>query len=246
MQKAIAILGLGLLLACVPSIAAQHIGGLSEVATGEGTLISNRGEKSLLKAVAVFLRENGEAEIWLMTGNQNYYIAGRWLDHDLPSRTIDFEITRDTEGACATGCGAVLLQDGCVPLARLTFVLTKPDGCQLEAEFSAKSSKRCSPHRARDADGEARPRTTAESSVSYLSSSSVSYLPSSSKLPVKTNSIQREHKANTMVLNALRPFGFTRTSDQWQPTRGHAEEAFPGKRRSRRVQPGFYSVFSSC
>ena len=136
--------GLGLLLLGLLSVApAQQFTCLSEVATGEGTLTSDNGNNLRIKAVAVSLRENGNAEICLMTSRENVYAGGRWFRGMDTSRAISLEITDDTEGGCASGRGTVFLQQGCVPVAGLNMTVSKLDGTAFEADFLTDSSRPC-------------------------------------------------------------------------------------------------------
>lgn len=137
--------GLCILLFALMSVTgAQQLSGLAEVATGEGTLTSSNGTRDSIKAVAVFLRENGEAEIWLMTNNENVYAGGRWSRGGFEGQSVDLEITDDTQGRCVTGCGTVILQQACVPLARLTMSLATLDGASYEVDFATNANLRCS------------------------------------------------------------------------------------------------------
>ena len=135
-----------LLLGIMSVTGAKQLSGLAEVATGEGTLTSSSGARESIKAVAVFLRENGEAEIWLMTNNENVYAGGRWSRSRGSSegRQVDLEITDDTDGRSVAGCGTLILQEACVPLARLTMSMSSLDGTSLEANFKTNSNLRCS------------------------------------------------------------------------------------------------------
>lgn len=134
--------GLGLLLAGLSGAGtAQQLSDFAEVSSGEGTLISNNGDSLNINAIAVFLRRNGEAEIWLMTGRENVYAGGRWGAST--SRTVALEITDDTEGCGASGCGTVFLQAGCMPVAGLRIVISRSDGLRFEADFVAKNAKPC-------------------------------------------------------------------------------------------------------
>jgi hypothetical protein len=123
--------------------AARQIGGLAEVATGEGTLTSDNGENLRIKAVAVFLRENGDAEICIMTSRENVYAGGRWFHGADRRRAVRLEITNDTEGRCASGHGTLFLQGGCVPVAGLNVTMLRLDGTTFEAEFITKLSQPC-------------------------------------------------------------------------------------------------------
>lgn len=136
--------GLGLLLIGFLGMGAAHeISGMAEVATGEGVLISENGENVRIKAVAVFLRENGEAEICLMTSRENVYAGGRWFRGSDTSQAIRLDITDDTEGGCVSGRGTLWLQDACVPIARLSMTVSRLDGTKFEAEFLTKLSRPC-------------------------------------------------------------------------------------------------------
>ncbi len=143
-RLAITFFGLGLLLIGLLVVgAAQHISGLAEVATGEGTLTSDNGENLRIKAVAVFLRENGDAEVRIMTSRENVYAGGRWFHGADGRRAVRLEITNDTEGRCASGHGTVFLQGGCVPVAGLNVTVFRLDGTTFEAKFLTKLSQPC-------------------------------------------------------------------------------------------------------
>ena len=136
-----AFFGLGiLLLSSLIAAAAQKVGSLAEVATGEGTLVAANGTSTQINAVAVFLRENGEAEIWLMTAKENLYARGRWVRSTAASRAFDLDITGDTQGGRASGCGTVFLQSGCVPVASLTLIVFRSDGTSYDAAFITSDS----------------------------------------------------------------------------------------------------------
>jgi hypothetical protein len=122
---------------------ARELTDLAEVATGSGTLRFNDRESIGIKAVVVLLRNNGEAEIWLITGEENVYAGGRWFRGCLASRSVDFEITDDTSDGCATGGGTVFLQEGCVPVARLRMTMSRLDGVSFEADFISKNPRPC-------------------------------------------------------------------------------------------------------
>ena len=146
-KRFLAFLGMSLLLVSLSRAeSAQQRSDFTEVSTGEGTLISSDGDKLPLNAVAVFLRQNGQAEIWLMTATKNVYAGGRWGAST--SRTVALEITDDTEGCDATGCGTIFLQAGCMPVARLRMAISKSDGIRFEADFIATNVRSCLDFRA--------------------------------------------------------------------------------------------------
>jgi hypothetical protein len=136
---------LGLLLISLfdSGAAQQQLNILAEVATGEGNLTFNSGEKLQINSVAVFLRKDGEAEIWLLTDKQNVYAGGRWFRGTSGNRSVDLAITDDTQGGRAMGCGTVLLQEGCVPIAGVRMTMTSFDGITFAADFVAKNSRPC-------------------------------------------------------------------------------------------------------
>lgn len=129
-----------LLLGLLNAAGAQQVNSLAEVATGEGTLVVGNGPSMQIKAVAVFLRENGEAEILLMTTKENVHVGGRWIRNASVKGAIDLDVTSDTEGRGASGCGTVFLQDGCVPVANLTITVFKADGTSYDAAFITSDS----------------------------------------------------------------------------------------------------------
>jgi hypothetical protein len=135
---------LGLLLIGLLSVSrAQETFGLAEVATGAGTLRLPNHQTVGINAVAVFLRENGQAEIWLMTPKQNLYAGGRWSRGSPTSGVVNVELTDDTEGGCISGCGTILLQDECVPISRLTLSVSRMDGSWFEAQFVTINARPC-------------------------------------------------------------------------------------------------------
>lgn len=145
-KHAFTFFGLGLLLMTLLNVgAAQQVASFGEVASGEGTLTTGDGDKVKINAVAVFLRENGKAEVWLMTPGSNVYLGGRWFRGSDSSRLVDLEITDDTNGGCATGRGSVFLTDDCVPIAKLTLTMTisRLDGTRFEADFITKNTRPC-------------------------------------------------------------------------------------------------------
>ncbi len=149
-------LGLGLFLARLVDVEAVHQWPcMEEVATGEGTLELNNGDQLRIKAVAVFLRENGDAEVCLMTAKENFLAGGRWSGGTDASLAIDLEITNDTEGGRATGTGTVFLQEGCVPIARITMGVIKPNGTKFSANFIEKKTRPCKNPSIEPADKEA-------------------------------------------------------------------------------------------
>lgn len=129
-----------LLLGLLGAATAQKVSGLAEVATGEGTLVAENGASLQIKAVAVFLRENGEAEIRLMTTKENVSVGGRWIRNASLSRAIDLDFTNDTQGGGASGCGTVFLQSGCVPVASLTMIVFRSDGTSYDVAFITRDS----------------------------------------------------------------------------------------------------------
>ena len=129
-----------LLLGLLSAASAQQVNGLAEVATGEGTLVVENGPSMQIKAVAVFLRENGEAEILLMTAKENVHVGGRWVRNPSVRGAIDLDVTNDTQGGHASGCGTVFLQNGCVPVANLTITVFKADGTSYDAAFITSDS----------------------------------------------------------------------------------------------------------
>jgi hypothetical protein len=132
--------GLGLLLTGLVQLGtAQKLTDLAEVATGAGTITFDKGECIQINAVAVFLRENGEAEIWLITPRENVYAGGRWNRGDDLRSEIFLEFTDDTRGGCSSGSGIVRLQRGLVPVATLRMRVSRPDGSSYEASFIART-----------------------------------------------------------------------------------------------------------
>lgn len=123
-------------------VAQQQVNDLAEVATGEGTLTWNSGDKLQIHSVVVFLRRDGAAEIWLLTDKQNVYAGGRWFNNGSRSRAVDLAITDDTQGGRAPGCATVFLQDGCVPVAGLRMTGTL-GGTTYAADFVANDSRPC-------------------------------------------------------------------------------------------------------
>lgn len=143
-RSAITFFGLGLFLMGFLAVGgARHVNELAEVSTGEGTLTSDNGESLRIKAIAVFLRESGEAEICLMTSKENFYVGGRWSQDLTSKQSIRLNITDYADGGCAVGSGTVYIQEGCVPVAGLSMTVSKLDGTTLEAEFVAVSTRPC-------------------------------------------------------------------------------------------------------
>jgi hypothetical protein len=141
-KHAFTFFGLGLLLMALFNVgAAQQVASFGEVASGEGTLTTGDGDKLKINAVAVFLRENGKAEVWLMTPGSNVYLGGRWFRGS--DSMVDLEITDDTNGGCASGSGSVFLTDDCVPIAKLTMTISRLDGTRFEADFITKNTRPC-------------------------------------------------------------------------------------------------------
>ncbi|HSE39061.1 MAG TPA: hypothetical protein VLG74_17290 [Blastocatellia bacterium] len=136
--------GLGLLLISLfdLGVAQQQVNDLAEVATGEGNLTWTGGEKLQINSVVVFLRRDGEAEIWLLTDKQNVYAGGRWFHNGSGNRAVDLAITDDTQGGCAIGCATVFLRQGCVPIAGLRMTGTTA-GITFAADFVAKNPRPC-------------------------------------------------------------------------------------------------------
>ena len=122
---------------------AQRLTSLAEVATGEGTLTLTNGKRLRITAVAVFLHDSGKAEVRLITERESVNAGGHWLRESEAGRKISLEITDDTEGGCATGWATVFLQEGCVPVARLTIAVSRLDGTTFEADFLEKKSRPC-------------------------------------------------------------------------------------------------------
>ena len=122
---------------------AQHLTSLAEVATGEGTLTLTNGKRLRITAVAVFLHENGKAEVRLITERESVNAGGRWSRDSDAGRKISLAITDDTEGGCASGWGTVFLQEGCVPVATLAIAVSRLDGTTFEAYFLEKKSRPC-------------------------------------------------------------------------------------------------------
>jgi hypothetical protein len=123
-------------------VAQQQVNDLAEVATGEGNLTWTSGEKLQIHSVVVFLRRDGEAEIWLLTNKQNVYAGGRWFHSGIGDRAVDLAITDDTQGGRAAGCATVFLKEGCVPIAGLRMTGTL-GGITYTADFVAKNLIPC-------------------------------------------------------------------------------------------------------
>lgn len=132
-----------LLMVFIGSGAAQQFTCLAELATGEGTLEADNGNRVNIKAVAVFLQEDGEAEVCLMTSRENVYASGRWSRGVDAGRVIDLEITNDSTGGCVSGTGKVFLQTGCVPIGRVTMSFFRSDGTKFNVDFVEKRSRPC-------------------------------------------------------------------------------------------------------
>ncbi|HMG37465.1 MAG TPA: hypothetical protein VKM94_26410 [Blastocatellia bacterium] len=116
---------------------------LAEVATGEGTITVDNDQRLTINAVAVFLEQNGEAEIWLMTGKQNVYAGGRWAHSSCSTPAIQLSILDDTEGNRASGQGTIVIQGGCVPVARVQMTVTRMDGTTFVADFVGTDPQSC-------------------------------------------------------------------------------------------------------
>lgn len=136
--------GLGLLLVSLFDLGAaqQQVNDLAEVATGEGNLTWTSGEKLQINSVVVFLRRDGEAEIWLLTDKHNVYAGGRWFHNGSGNQAVDLAITDDTQGGRAIGCATVFLKQGCVPIAGLRMTGTL-GGITFAADFVAKNARPC-------------------------------------------------------------------------------------------------------
>jgi len=140
---AIAFIALSLLIGSSRVTTAQQVTSLAQVITGEGTVELDNGDQLRINAVAVFLRANGEAQIWLMTCKNNFYAGGRWLESSV-SHAINLEITDDTEDGGATGSATVVLKRGCAPIAGLTMTMSRKDGTSLAADFMTVTNSICS------------------------------------------------------------------------------------------------------
>lgn len=127
--------------------AAEQPISLAELAFGEGTLESSDGARGTINAVAVFLRENSHAEIWLLMPTENIYVGGRWQKEPGSRHSVVFEITNDTNGGSAEGSGILFLRNHGVPISRLTMVIFNPGGTMLRANFKERRSQKFSNHK---------------------------------------------------------------------------------------------------
>jgi hypothetical protein len=129
------------LLACLPAPAAtQKLNSLTATAKGQGTItVTDPGveeRKRPLHSVVVTLRENGEAEIVIVTDMQ-LMAQGRWTKPADRSQGIALKITGGTVAGNAKGSGKLFLREDGKTIDKLNFEVKSNARSKVTVDFVA-------------------------------------------------------------------------------------------------------------
>lgn len=132
------------LLAWLPATAAiQKLTSLTATAKGQGTItVTNPGveeRKRPLHSVVVTLRENGEAEIVVITDMQ-LMAQGRWTKPSDLSQGINLKITGGTVANNAKGTGKLFLKPDGKTIDKLNFEVKSQGRSKVTVEFVAENA----------------------------------------------------------------------------------------------------------
>ncbi len=132
------------LLAWLPAPAAtQKLTSLTATAKGQGTItVTNPGveeRKRPLHSVVVTLRENGEAEIVIVTDMQ-LMAQGRWTRPSDLSQGINLKITGGTVAGNAKGTGKLFLKPDGKTIDKLNFEAKSQARSKVTVEFVAENA----------------------------------------------------------------------------------------------------------
>lgn len=132
------------LLAWRPATAAiQKLTSLTATAKGQGTItVTNPGveeRKRPLHSVVVTLRENGEAEIVVITDMQ-LMAQGRWTKPSDLSQGINLKITGGTVANNAKGTGKLFLKPDGKTIDKLNFEVKSQGRSKVTVEFVAENA----------------------------------------------------------------------------------------------------------
>lgn len=132
------------LLAWLPATAAiQKLTSLTATAKGQGTItVTNPGveeRKRPLHSVVVTLRENGEAEIVVITDMQ-LMAQGRWTKPSDLSQGINLKITGGTVANNAKGTGKLFLKPDGKTIDKLNFEVKSQARSKVTVEFVAENA----------------------------------------------------------------------------------------------------------
>jgi hypothetical protein len=128
---------LALLICLVTAVAAeaQRITSLTATAKGQGMLTVSGVDKHKINAVYINLKENGDAEITLVTDMQ-LAAQGQWSATDDPSK-VTLKITGGVVDGSATGTGTLFLRTDGKSIDRLSIQAKSADGSNISVEFVA-------------------------------------------------------------------------------------------------------------
>lgn len=132
------------LLGWLPATAAtQKLTSLTATAKGQGTItVTNPGveeRKRPLHSVVVTLRENGEAEIVVITDMQ-LMAQGRWTKPSDLSQGINLKITGGTVANNAKGTGKLFLKPDGKTIDKLNFEVKSQARSKVTVEFVAENA----------------------------------------------------------------------------------------------------------
>lgn len=132
------------LLGWLPATAAiQKLTSLTATAKGQGTItVTNPGveeRKRPLHSVVVTLRENGEAEIVVITDMQ-LMAQGRWTKPSDLSQGINLKITGGTVANNAKGTGKLFLKPDGKTIDKLNFEVKSQGRSKVTVEFVAENA----------------------------------------------------------------------------------------------------------
>lgn len=141
LQGFVLLVGIAALLASMPAPAAtQKVDSLTATAKGQGTItVTDPGapeRKRPLYSVVVTLRENGEAEIVVVTDMQ-LMARGRWTKPTDLSQGIDLKITGGTVANNAKGKGKLFLREDGKTIDKLNFEATSSARSKVTVDFVA-------------------------------------------------------------------------------------------------------------
>jgi len=114
---------------------AQKITSFNATAKGQGTLTVSDAEQKIY-AVAVNLKENGDADITLFTQMQ-LMARARWSEAKDLSQGIDLKITGGVVKGNATGTGKLFLSQDGKAITKLTIDAKSSHGSKVSVQFVA-------------------------------------------------------------------------------------------------------------
>jgi len=142
-QVAVLVLALLACLVWLPGTAqSQKLTSLNASAKGQGTItVTDPGveqRKRPLHSVVVTLRENGDAEIVVVTDMQ-LFARGRWTKPDDLSQGIALKITGGTVAGNAKGTGKLFLKPDAKTIDKLNFEVTSTARSKVTVDFVAEN-----------------------------------------------------------------------------------------------------------